>query len=192
MIAGFVGASWWAGSAVSGQTVPRTPPPTFTATPSATPLVQPTNTPLPTATATFPPNVPTPTPQADPVIGWTIDRAWAGPGDVLTARCTVFNRGGAIANGTEAVITFPAWLLIDDVALSQGSATQAPGRIAGVLGSIPPQITASVTVRLRVPQDADPGQNISLSAFATYDRGIRIAQDVSVGLPPALLPNTGP
>jgi hypothetical protein len=174
-----------------GQTVPRTPPPTFTATLSATPLVTSTFTPLPTATATYLPGTPTPTPQPDPEIRLSVAPAVAGPGDEIVVNVALSNRGNAAATGARLSLDIPTPLEGRDVSATKGESTLTALTWTVDVGSLAPDESVSASLRLTVPADASPDQSLALQALFDHERGSRSSNVASVLLPPAFLPATG-
>ena len=176
---------------VSGQTVPRTPPPTFTATPSITPRVTPTDTPLPTSTATFVPGQPTPTPQPNPLIELQASPSIVGPGDVVSYRGQVVNHGGAPARGAQISLEVPSPLSIQEANASMGI-LDVDGHVLRIgLDALYPGEAWTFQVHAAVQPDALPGQAIVSRASLVYEQGVRESGQVTIHLPPALLPATG-
>ena len=187
------GAAWSGLSSgiVSGQTVPRTPPPTFTATPSATSQVPPTHTPRPTSTATFVPGQPTLTPWPDPLIELHVSPSVVGPGDVVVYRGQVVNRGGAPATGAQISLGIPSPLSIQGANASMGTVDADSHALRIDLAALDPGAAWTFEVRAVIQANALPGQTVASRARLTYRAGARESGQVTVHLPPALLPATG-
>ena len=190
LIAGFDawGLTW---QTVSGQTVPRTPPPTFTPTRTATPRVTPTHTPLPTATATLQPGAPTPVPKADLFITLEVRPRIVGPGQLVTFACQVVNRGNA--PGTEVEISLSiAWpLAVEDASSSKGTVRQDGQESIVSLDDLPPGEDVAITLRTRVQQNASPGRILRYRAQLRFKEGSGESNQAELELPAAVLPATG-
>ncbi len=175
----------------SGQTVPRTPPPTFTRTFTPTPRVTPTHTPLPTATYTLVPGAPTPVPRPDLFIALAAKPGIAGPGNLVTFTCQVGNRGNAPANNLTASLSIPWPLAIQDVSLPKGQFRFDANEATISLDSLQPGEEIAITLRARVQENASPGKTLRYRAQLTSTGGERESNEVIIELPWALLPATG-
>ena len=166
--------------AASGQTVPRTPPPTWTRTPRPVTPFAPTETPLPTWTPTLAPGAPTPIPLANPALALRVSPEVVGPGMVVRLVVQAINHGSAPAEGAEMSLEVPWPLALRD-----------PQRSTMPLGALRPGEAAEWLVEATVQSDARPGQELSCQAALSYRGGRVVSNAVTITLPPALLPAAG-
>lgn len=167
--------------AVQGQTVPRTPPPTWTRTPPpVTPAPPPTDPPPPTWTATPLPGAPTPIPRPNPALSLSVSPEFAGPGDVVRFVVRAVNYGDAAAVDAELSLEVP-WPL----------AVRGEHRATRTLGALQPREAIEWVVEATVERDARPGQRLTFQAALRYRDGRLLSNGVALELPPALLPAAG-
>lgn len=181
----------WSWRTVSGQTVPRTPPPTFTPTPSATLPITPTDTPPPTATATLAPGAPTPVPRPNPVISLNARPQTIGPGDVVTFTCRLANHGNAAAEQVQMSLPILWPLAVQSAVSSAGTVGFDVQGLSFALDALQPEQEVAITVRAVVQEDTSPDQTLVYRAQLVFREGERESNEVQVILPPALLPATG-
>lgn len=188
-----------------------TPPPPPTAAPG-----QPTATLMPpTATPTAPASTPLPvSPTASsgalPISCWTVptpgfsperldNLAFAAesgeslvvPGQTLTLRLTVANRGNSVARGVLICNPLPAALQRGQPNASQGRVRLEPQGLIAELGDLPAGQTAQVSLTLVIPPDYPLGGVIEDQAWLFSEGQRASTQLLTWALPPAWLPPTG-
>jgi hypothetical protein len=178
------------GGKVSGQTVPRTPPPTFTATPSVTPMQRPTETPRHTATATPRPGEPTSVPRPDVGLEMDASPLVVGPNQLVVVQVRVFNMGNGAARDVVLDLSALAPLSIQRISSDRGRYVLEPYRASLGLEQLGPGESWEVTAETAVAADAWPGRTSPVDAALRHVDGSANAQ-VTIHLPPALLPAAG-
>jgi hypothetical protein len=179
----------WAGwlAAPVRQTVPMTPPPTWTPVAQATPLP-------PRPRPTQPPPEATPVPQAQPWLWLTADPHIAAPGNTVTVRLEVRNIGGSTMDDAIATLDIPdipPWLRVISYEVSAGSIGMGTERLEWRLGALGAGAEAVCVLTGSIALDAPPGRDIELLAeFGAPASGV-IQDRAIVSLPWALLPEAG-
>jgi hypothetical protein len=179
----------WAGwlAAPARQTVPMTPPPTWTPAAPATPVP-------PRPRPTQPSPEATPVPQAQPWLWLTVDPHIAAPGMAITARIEVRNIGGATMHDAIATLDIPdlpSWLRIVSYEISTGTMTVGAERIEWRLGALGAGAEAFCTLTGSISLDAPPNRDIELAATFGAPASGAIQDQAIISLPWALLPEAG-
>jgi len=175
----------------AGQTVPRTPPPTWTRTRTAAPPVTETPAPPPAATATLAPGAPTPVPQPDPAVSLTIAPAFGGPGDVIRFTVRLRNDGSAAATNLTVALPWPDPLLVLALSASAGEVSAGSSEFVWRLGQLAPGAEAVWTLQAQIAADAMPDQVLRYRARLSFDGGLRESEERTLLLPWTRLPATG-
>ncbi len=179
----------WAGrlAAPLRQTVPMSPPPTWTPVAQATPVP-------PRPRPTQPPPEATPVPQAQPWLWLTVDPHIAAPGMAVTARLEVRNIGGSTMHDAVATIhsaNIPTWLRIASYEVTAGSLGMGAERLEWRLGALGAGAEAVCVLTGSIALDAPPGRDIELLAEFGAPASGSLQDRAIVSLPWALLPEAG-
>lgn len=176
----------WAGTLAKPQrqTVPLTPPPTWTPVP-------PPVTPAPTRPARVPPRPATPSAGAEPWLDLSVVPSIVAPGSRVTCTVQLANVGGSAMNDARVTLELPPWLVLGDLRATTGSV-----RVDGLeLGWLPDPVGAgdalTFEAHLVVSEDAPPATSALLEALLTWAGGSDRSNQEELELPPVLLPETG-
>lgn len=175
----------------AGQTVPRTPPPTWTRTRTAAPPETESPTLPPTATATLAPGAPTPVPQPDPAVSLNVTPYFGGPGDIIRFTVRLRNHGSAVATGLTVTLPWPDPLFVLALSASAGEVSAGSGEIVWRLGQLAPGAEAVWTLQAQIAADAMPDQVLRYRARLSFDGGLRESEERMLLLPWTRLPATG-
>ncbi len=183
------GDTSWAGwlTAPVRQTVPMTPPPTWTPVAPATPVP-------PRPRPTQPPPEATPVPQAQPWLWLNVEPHIAAPGMTVTARLEVRNIGGSTMHDAIATLesaNIPTWLRIDSYEISAGSIAMGAERLEWHLGAMGAGAEAVCVFTGSIALDAPPGGELELLAKFGASASGAIQDRALISLPWALLPEAG-
>lgn len=165
------------------QTVPMTPPPTWTPVPGPS---QPTATREPRRT----PRPVTPVADALPWLDLESDSLVVGPGSEVSLTLILENLGGSPLSGATVSLDVPAWLL------PELTAAEGQTSVSGFTATwLPPQLEPGgrlqATVRCSVTDQAPPDTQAVLQAWLTWPGGDSQSNEVLLRLPWLLLPDTG-
>jgi hypothetical protein len=217
-----VGGTTWAlpVQAPQRQTVPLTPPPTWTRVrPPATRTLVPTrpepprsatpgspSTPVPQATsvpAGAPPSggatpVATPrqrtTPQtSESVWLWlSADPLIVGPGSRVSVRVELKNVDATALDAVTLELPAPVGLRFVDARVASGQADISEAKLTWQLGRLEPGTDALIEVTARVAADVLPDGALLLRPRLSWSEGELLGDEMALVLPWALLPATGP
>ena len=166
------------------QTVPMTPPPTWT--PQVTAV-----SPRPTRTKPEPPRRDTPSPQADPWLGLRADPEVIGPGSAVVITIEAQNLGRAPLNGARVTFVAPPLLTYTFARASSGQVQLVGSDLGWQTGDIGPGESPVLEIHLVVSEEALPEQSIPVRASMTWPGGQVTSNEGLLVLPWALLPETG-
>ena len=165
------------------QTVPMTPPPTWT------PVVD-LGVPVPTQPPPEPkpPEQATPVPEADPWMWLGVEPTIVGPGSEVALRLELENVGGAPLEGAILVLAEPALLRFVNVRASLGEVQAGASPPNWEAGTIQAGAGGVLEISAVVASDALPDNTIPLSATLTWADGQETSNEIVLVLPWALLP----
>ena len=194
LVAATQGPAAWTASlaAPQRQTVPLTPPPTWTPEAPTATATQRSAPPAPPPTATSAPDQATPEPRPRPWLWLEATPDVIGPGSQVMLRVELVNVGDAPL--AEAALTLSQTPLVlrelrwepagDDVRLEADKLVWRPR-------SLEAQQRAVLLISGVVPGSARPGGQVVVRAELAWPEGAPASGEVSLSLPRALLPETG-
>ena len=172
------------------QTVPRTPPPTWT---PEVPLAAPTSPPTPPE----PPQRPTPAPDETPLLapepwlGLSAEPLLLGPGSQVILRLRLENIGTASLAGARLVLPRPPVLHFTTVRLSTGQVSFGPPGLTWEPGPLESGAGQWLEITALLAEDVLPDGLIPLQATLTWPEGHLVSNALALTLPWALLPEAG-
>jgi len=195
VVLGMVVPAAWARprSSTSRQTVPSTPPPTWTPSAPKEATERPTKPQPPTAapTTTVPAGEPTQQPVAKPWLGLSAEPLVVQPGASVSILLELQNLGdGSMGNATITLPQHPS-LSIEQAQASLGRAEIGMDGIRWVLGPVGAHGVATLQLAAVVGPDVVPDSEILLSAVLVWPGGQLQSNEWRLSLPPALLPAVG-
>jgi hypothetical protein len=175
------------------QTVPMTPPPTWTPSRPTTPTEQPTRPqpPTPGPTAPSPTGESTQPRMASPWLGLSAEPFVVQPGMPVSVLLELQNLGdGAMENATITLLSHP-YLLFEGVRTSLGQAQLGSAGVSWTPGPLGERGGGTLQVTAVVGPDALPDTSILLSATLSWPGGQVESNELQLSLPAALLPAVG-
>ena len=147
---------------------------------------------IPLAPEAFPTPAGSPTPEVPKLaLALSAEPPWAIPGRELTFRLTVRNEGDSEAKEVTARDELPGLIRPLEAISSQGEVLLEGQVVLAQLGTLSPEMAATVTITSVVASEAPLGGIIDNLVEVTSAEGFWQSVGVSVALPPAELPPTG-
>jgi len=166
------------------QTVPLTPPPTWTPQAAA-------REPTPTQARPRPPTRSPDRQEALPWLGLSLEPGVAGPDSTVVLTVELANVGGAPLTNARVVLPGATVLAFLNARASSGRLELAGAQLVWLPEAMEPRATQTLLVNMRVSRDAPPDSRSLLSASVTWPGGELASNEAELVLPWALLPEAG-
>ena len=165
------------------QTVPMTPPPTWTPVPGpsqATTTREPRSAPRPA----------TPVAGALPWLDLDSDSFVVGPGSEVLLALVLENLGGASLSGATISLTVPPWLVPERIE-AEGQTSVSGFVVTWLPPQIEPGAREQATIRGSVTDLVPPDTQTVLQASVAWTGGVSDGNEITLSVPWLLLPDTG-
>lgn len=171
-----------------GQAVALTS--TATATVSLTPTL--TSTVTPTITGTLPTPTVTGTITPNPILTVSVSPTQARTNQTFTFTIRLTNPGTAPALNATIANSFPSFIDVSSVTITQGTATKSTHSVSVALGDVMPGANITVTIVVRVNSSLTVTQTVTNQVSVTYNSNlVRTAAVAYSVIPTSVLPGTG-
>lgn len=165
---------------------------TSTATATVSPTATVTRTATPTITGTLPTPTVTGTITPNPILTVSVSPTQARTNQTLTFTIRLTNPGTAPALNANLVNSYPSFIDVNSVTITQGTATKSTHSVSVALGDVMPGSNITITIVVRINSTLTVTQTVTNQVSLTYNSNlVRTAAVAYSVIPTSVLPGTG-